>query len=113
MSTSVIVRGIPPRLKGKMAKAADKRGISFNELLIATFADHFEIPYEPAPRKKSAAVGPSATTVAKNVPVEIRDALDAAAEAAGESKRNVQIRILCDAFGVPFVPTGRWQKASA
>lgn len=115
MTTNLIVRNVPPRLKGKIYRRAEREKSSFNDVAVAALCEHFSIPFEPSGyRTPRAADGEDVTTKRLNpnpvlrVPVELKRRIDVEAATRGETQTNVAREILSEAFGVPFVPTGRW-----
>lgn len=110
----VLLREVPPRLKGKIARRVADTDRQMNDVLAQILADHYSIPYTPAARKAGdRAVGASATIMVY-LPADVAEAieLDTVAQKSGgdrnASLRNTAVRIISDALGVPFKPTGRW-----
>jgi hypothetical protein len=107
-TTNMIVRGIPPRLKGKIAKRVADRKSSLNDVLVGILADHFGVAFSPSGRTAAAEINEHPNPVLR-VPVELKRRIDVEAATRGESIRNVVVEIFADAFDEPFVPTGRWR----
>lgn len=104
----MIVRGVPARLKGKIAKRVATRESNLNDVVAEVLCSAFDIPYEPSGRKSPAEIGPYPNLVL-DVPAELKRRVEVEASTRGESIRNVVVEILADEFGEPFVPTGRWR----
>lgn len=103
----MIVRGIPTKLKRKIAKRVEKRGTNLNEVVVEVLAREFDVAYEPRGRRSPAAVG-DYENVVLDVPAELKQRIQAESSETKESIRNIVVRILAAEFKEPFVPTGRW-----
>lgn len=115
MTTNMIARGVPARLKGKIARRVEKEKSTLNDVVVSVLAAHFQIDFEPSGRRSPRArsgeteprLGPYPNIVLE-VPVELKRRIDVEAATSGDSIRNVVVAILADEFGEPFEPTGRW-----
>jgi hypothetical protein len=77
-----------------------------NDVLVSILAGHYDVSYEPTGgRKREVGASP---TIMLYVPTALRDAINLDAQASGESIRNVVVKVISDALGVPFKATGRW-----
>ena len=106
-TTNMIVRGVPPRLKGKIAKRVAKEGTNLNDVVVGLLAAHFDVPFSPSGYKTPREITEYPNLVVE-VPVALKRRIDWEAAESGDSIRNVVVRILADEFGVAFKPTGRW-----
>lgn len=104
----LVVRGVPPRLKGRIARRVRDLDRQMNDVLAQILADHYEIPYEPAARKAGDRAVGASPEIMLYLPTEIAEAIELDAQASRDSIRNTVVRIISDALGVPFKPTGRW-----
>lgn len=112
---NLIVRGVPPRLKGKIARRAEREKSSLNDVVVSVLAAAFAVEFQPSgnrsPRLRAgeaaSRVGPYPNMVLR-VPAELKRRIDYEAIETDETVRNVVVRILADEFGETFVPTGRW-----
>lgn len=124
----LIVRGIPRRLKSKIARRVRREKSNLNEVVVAILCRHYSLP-TPAdrriaeardrgdpvevveraakPRRSSSEIGVHPNPVI-DVPADLRRCIDEESAENGDSLRNVVVRILSDEFDEPFVPTGRW-----
>lgn len=108
-----LLRSIPPRLKGKIARTAERRSISFNDAVVEELAKHFGIPYEPTVLgERTVEVGPYPNYLLR-MPPAVRQAVEGEAARTGETHSNVMKRILSDVWKVPHAPTGRWASTRA
>jgi hypothetical protein len=111
--TTKLLRAVPPRLKGKIAKAAERRGTSVNGLIVETLAADFGVEYVAPTRSGNGRDRTAYPNIVLNLPTALANEIEARAEANDETQRNVMMRILCAAFNEKFVPTGRWPQRSA
>jgi hypothetical protein len=105
--THMIVRGLPARLKGKIARRVHRDESNLNDVCVQILADHFHVPFEPSGRKSSGEIGPYPHIVL-DVPLDLKRRIDAEAAHRDDSIRNVVVEILASEFGEQFQPTGRW-----
>lgn len=107
-TSKLLVRNVPPRLKGKIVRRVRDEDRNMNDVLVQILADKYGLPYTPSGRKAgNREVGASAT-IMLNLPPEIRAAIDFDAQTSGDTVRNTAVRVISEALGVPFKETGRW-----
>lgn len=107
---TLMLSNIPPRLKGKIARRADKDNSNMNDVLGAILADSYGLPFTPTGSRR---VKPGASArVLLELPDDLKAAIKAQAQDEDDTLRNVAMRIICSAFGVKFEPTGRWRAAA-
>lgn len=109
METDVkLLRSIPPRLKGKIARTATRRSISFNDAVVEALARHYGVEYEPTVlAERTVEVGPYPNYLLR-MPRAVKLEVERDAAARGESHSNRMKAILSDAWKVEHKPTGRW-----
>lgn len=106
--SKLLVRNIPQRLKGKIARAVRDSGRSMNDVLVEILAAKYGVEFTPSGRKAGSREVGASGTIMLYMPSELRDAIDLDAQASGESVRNTVAKVLSERFGVPYTATGRW-----
>lgn len=102
----LLIRSVPPRLKGKIARRASDEKRSMNDVLLAVLHEHYGLDPYLSSDGRSKGVGASPNILLYNVSAELRAAIDLAAGSG--SARNEVVRVLSVKFGTPFKPVGRW-----
>lgn len=97
---------IPPRLKGKIARRVEREKSNMNDVVAGILAAHYRVEFTPS-GKATRGISPF-EQILLDVPPALRRAVLAEAAAQGDSQRNVVVRILSEALGLQFQPTGRW-----
>jgi hypothetical protein len=105
---TLMLRNIPPRLKGKIARRVKTAGTNMNDVLVGILADRFEVEFQPTGVKRLS-VGASSQALL-TMPARLKLLIDDTARERRDTMNNVVLEILCDEFGIPFKPTGRWPK---
>lgn len=107
-TSKLLVRNVPPRLKGKIARRVRDEDRNMNDVLVQILARRYGVAYDPTGRKAgNREVGASATLMLY-LPNELRDAIDLDARASGDTMRNTVVKAISEELGVPFKATGRW-----
>lgn len=113
MATSkIIIHSTPAQLKQAIADSVDRGEYrSMNDAIRAALSEAFNVPYN-APVVPENGIESMIDVEAPKVSLTIDERLDRKIENEAHrqrtSKRNVIVETLSEAFGVRFVPTGRW-----
>lgn len=105
---TLMLRNIPPRMKGKIARRVERAGTNMNDVLVGILADRFEVDFTPSGVRRLS-VGTSAQALL-TMPARLKLLIDDTARERRDTMNNVVLEILCDEFAIPFRPTGRWPK---
>lgn len=103
---TLMLRNIPPRLKGKIVRRVEKAGTNMNDVVVAILAERYEVEFQPTGVKRLA-IGHSAQALL-TMPFKLKSLIAEDAHEQRDSMQNIVLRILCEEFAVPFTPTGRW-----
>lgn len=98
---------LPPRLKGKIARRVETKNTNLNDLVVGLLAERAGLTFEPTGRKSPGPLSPY-QRILLDAPPELARWVRTRADEAGESQRDVVVRILSEELGVPFQPGGRW-----
>lgn len=105
---TLMIRNIPPRMKGKIARRVEKAGTNMNDVLVGILAGRFDVDFAPSGVRRLS-VGASSQALL-TMPSQLKLLVDEAARERRDTMNNVVLEILCDEFAIPFRPTGRWPK---
>lgn len=111
-TSKIIIHSTPAELKQAIADAVDAgEHRSMNDAIRAKLSEAFNVRYD-APAVPENGIESVIDVGAPKVSLTIDERLDRKIENEAHrqrtSKRNVIVEVLSDAFGVRFVPTGRW-----
>jgi hypothetical protein len=111
---TLMLRGIPARLKGKIARRVETDESNMNDVLVGILAAEYGVPFEPSGVKRSAIrkTKPSSQALL-TMPAELKRLISVEAATNRDTVRNVAMRIIAEEFGETFKATGRWEKRSA
>lgn len=105
---TLMLRNIPPRMKGKIARRVETAGTNMNDVLVGILADKFGVDFQPTGVRRLS-IGASSQALL-TMPARLKLLIDEAARERRDSMQNVVLEILSAEFGIPFRPTGRWAK---
>lgn len=101
-----MLRGITPRLKGKIARRVEDEGTNMNDVLVSILAEVYQVEFVPTGVRRLR-VGKSDQALLE-VPEELKRLIAVEAANTGETIRNLVVRLISESFGEPFKATGRW-----
>lgn len=107
-TSKLLVRGVAPRLKGKIARRVRDSDRAMNDVLVQMLAEHYGLPFEDSGRRAGERAVGASPTIMLYLPADLREAIDTDAQASGDSARNVVVKIISETLDVPFKATGRW-----
>lgn len=110
----LMLRGIPPRLKGKIARRVESEGSNMNDVLVSILARAYGLPFEPSGVKRSSIrrEKPSDRALLE-MPAELKRLISVEAATNRETMSNIAMQIIATDFDEPFRPGGRWPKAKS
>lgn len=103
---TLMLRNIPPRLKGRIAARVKTAGTNMNDVLVGILAAKFEVEFQPTGVRRIS-VGKSSQALL-TMPERLKLLIEETAHEQRNSMQNVVLEILSNEFGIPFKPTGRW-----
>lgn len=110
----IIIRSFPLDLKTAIADEVTAGSYrSMNDAIRYALSEKFRVKYDsPTVGQNAAPTIGDTPRVTLTLDTRLDAKIENAAHRAGTTKRNVIVETLCEAFDVPFVPSGRWPAAA-